>query len=240
MAGEAEVTEPQGSKRLPLGGRSLGQRSREFKRKAILRRLLRASGAALTIWIAALVVGFAIDGIGIGGLIATFFAMAVAVVALLLLPPIRVPTPENLRTAAFADLAARTELYLEAERARLPDPARDVIDRIGGGLDQLSPQLATLEAGSPLQMETRKLLGEHLPALIDSYARLPESMRSRGPAGSTPQDRLVSGLKVVAQEIDNISEQIAKGEMDALATRGRYLETKYTIPEDIDGVRSAD
>lgn len=227
-------------KRLPLAGRSLGRRSRAHKRRQILRRMLRASAAVLAIWIAALVVGLAVDGIGTGGLIATILATPMAFLGLLLLPRMRAPTADHLRNTPVADLTAQTELYLEAERSRLPAPAREVVDRIGTGLDQLSPQLTSVEPGGAIERDVRKLLGEHLPGLIDSYARLPESMRSRDHAGSTPQDQLVSGLKVVAQEIDNLSEQIARGELDALATRGRYLESRYSNPGDIDGARSTD
>ena len=63
-------------------GKLARQRSRanESAQGALAQRCVRASGCGVAIWIVALVVGFVIDGIGIAGLIATFFAMAVAFV----------------------------------------------------------------------------------------------------------------------------------------------------------------
>ncbi len=67
----------------------------------------------------------------------------------------------------------------------------------------------------------------HLPGLIESYTRIPESLRKAPDGGATPEQQLLDGLGVIATEIGTMTTQIARGELDALATRGRYLETKY-------------
>jgi hypothetical protein len=38
---------------------------------------------------------------------------------------------------------------------------------------------------------------------------------------------LVEGLSVIGREIDEMAAQLAQGDLDALSTRGRYLEIKY-------------
>jgi hypothetical protein len=43
---------------------------------------------------------------------------------------------------------------------------------------------------------------------------------------------LVDGLKVIDREIETMTGQIARGELDKLATTGRYLELKYDQPRE--------
>ncbi len=45
--------------------------------------------------------------------------------------------------------------------------------------------------------------------------------------GKTPDQQLVDGLKVIGGQIDEMAGQLAQGDLDALSTRGRYLEIKY-------------
>ena len=208
-------------------GPSLGRRSRLMKRRHRLRRLARAVIAASLVWIVALVAGFTVNGLGIGGLIVTFFVMAVVFTLLLLFPRMRAPAPADIRGSDIKSLAGRTELFLESQRAALPPPAQTLLDRIGSELDHLGPQLATLKEREPAADEARRLLGEHLPGLIESYTRIPPALRGQPNAGATPEEQLVGGLDIIAREIGTMTGQIASGELDALATRGRYLETKY-------------
>jgi hypothetical protein len=198
-----------------------------MKRRHRMRRVARAVIAALAVWIGALVVGFAVGPLGVSGLMATFFLVALVFVLFLSFPRLRVPDPRDLRVSDLKGLAGRTELFLEAQRPLLPPPALPLLDRIGSELDQLAPQLQTLGERDPAADEVRRLLGEHLPGLIESYTRIPTGLRNTPNAGATPEQQLVGGLEVIAGEIDAMTGQIARGELDALATRGRYLEIKY-------------
>jgi hypothetical protein len=176
------------------------------------------------------VAGFAVGPLGVSGLMATFFLVALVFVLFLSFPRLRVPDPRDLRVSDLKGLAGRTELFLEAQRPLLPAPAIPLLDRIGSEIDELAPQLQTLGERDPAADEVRRLLGEHLPGLIESYMRIPTGLRNTPNAGATPEQQLVGGLEVIAGEIGTMTGQIARGELDALATRGRYLETKYERP----------
>jgi len=215
---------------LPARGQSLGERSRALKRRHRLRRLARALVASAAVWIGALIAGFAMDGLGISGLIVTFFLMMTVFALFVTFPRLRAPAASDLRGSELPALAGRTELFLEAQRPLLPPPAQGLLDRIGLELDQLAPQLQTLGENEPAAAEARRLLGEHLPGLIDSYTRIPAALRTAPNSGATPEQQLVGGLDIIANEIAAMTGQIARGELDALATRGRYLETKYVTP----------
>lgn len=137
------------------------------------------------------------------------------------------PRAEDLHEADLPELAAATELWLETRRRALPPPALDAIDMIGVRLEQLSPQLETLDPAAPAAREVRKLLSEHLPGLVDSYTRIPSDLRGRPHAGKTPSSQLVEGLGVIANEIETMAHDLSRNDLDALATRGRFLEAKY-------------
>jgi hypothetical protein len=45
--------------------------------------------------------------------------------------------------------------------------------------------------------------------------------------GKTPDEQLIGGLTLIEKEIAGVTQQIAKGDIDNLSIRGRYLELKY-------------
>ena len=55
----------------------------------------------------------------------------------------------------------------------------------------------------------------------------PHSMCATPRNGSTPDAQLVDGLTLIERQIAEMSEQLAQGDLDSLATRGRYLQIKY-------------
>lgn len=192
-----------------------------------LRRLRRALVAVAGILVATLGAGALLGGIADNVLVLVLLLMVVTFVLLSIYPATPRPRAEALGEAELPELAASTELWLETRRRALPNAALDAVDMIGVRLEQLSPQLATLDPATPAAYEVRKLLSEHLPALVDSYTRIPPAMRNAPNAGSTPGEQLVDGLNVIAGEIESMSLALSRNDLDALAVRGRYLETKY-------------
>ena len=75
--------------------------------------------------------------------------------------------------------------------------------------------------------EVRKLVGEQLPDFIRDYQNVPANLRGVARNGQTPDGQLVEGLGVIDREIAQVSEQLAQGDLDGLATRARFLEIKY-------------
>jgi hypothetical protein len=173
------------------------------------------------------IIGAILDGIGFWGVMITGVLGAAAVYALMRYPEMPMPTTESLRQTDLGTLAGKTEIWLEAQRRALPAPAIPLVQNIGLRLDALAPQLQTLAETDPASREVRKLVGEHLPELINGYKRIPEPLRRQDNGGKTPEQQLVDGLKLIDREIETMTGQIARGELDKLATRGRFLEIRY-------------
>lgn len=192
------------------------------------RRLRRALLALFGIFIVALTAGLILGGLSfVTTVLTTLLAFAVFIV-LSIYPSTPRVRSEHLGSASLPELAGSTEIWLENRRRALPNAAVDAVDMIGVRLEQLAPQLATLEDTGPAAREVRKLLSEHLPSLVDSYTRIPPELRNKPHAGgTTPSQQLVEGLGVIAGQIEAMSLDLSRNDLDALATRGRFLEAKY-------------
>ena len=209
------------------GRRSIGRRSAEMKRRHFARKLARMAMAVAVVLFAAMVAGLVIDGIGFVGLVATFGAIMAALAFFGTFPRLKVPDLAALNTGDTRTMVGRTELWLEAQRPALPAPAVTLVDRIGVQLDGLGLQLEGIDQREPAVAEVRKLVGEHLPGMVASYRRIPAHLRAEQRGGRTADEQLVDGLGRICGEIDAIARQIAAGDLDALAVRGRYLDYKY-------------
>ncbi|MEY4500289.1 MAG: hypothetical protein RIS52_179 [Pseudomonadota bacterium] len=129
--------------------------------------------------------------------------------------------------ADIKTLPHTTSLWLDAQRKALPAPAQALADSIGVKLECLAPQLQALDEREPAATEIRRLIADELPELVAGYQRVPENLRRDGLNGLSPDKQLVEGLAVVDSELKRMSEQLASGDLNKLATQGRYLEIKY-------------
>ncbi|MDY0958140.1 hypothetical protein SOM26_05505 [Sphingomonas sp. CFBP8993] len=203
------------------------KRARRRARSAMQRVILIAVANAV-ILIAAMVTGLILPGgIGIFGALAVMMLMLAATLAIALAPAPRAPTPAKLAQVDIKALPAQTERWLEAQRPLLPAPAVQLVDRIGRRLDTLAPQLSAVDNETPEAMEVRRLIGEQLPAFLRDYERVPEPLRRVERNGRTPDAQLVDGLRLIEQEIGDMTQRLAQADLDSLSTRGRFLEMKY-------------
>jgi hypothetical protein len=205
------------------------RRARQARWQWRMKRLSRAVKAVLAIAVATIGAGLVFDGLPDNFyLLAMLFAF-VAFWVLAIYPASPKPKSADMAQADLPELAATAELWLESRRHALPSPALDAVDMIGVRLEQLAPQLDTLDPSGPAAREVRKLLSEHLPELVNSYTRIPSALRGREHAGSTPAAQVTHGLHVIAGQIEAMSRDLSRNDLDALAVRGRFLESKYVL-----------
>jgi hypothetical protein len=213
--------------------RAIGRGSAELRSKHFANKLIQLAIGIVGVLVAASVVGAIIDGIGFWGILLTGLAIA-AVVGVVSKRKIKVPKRTDLNTGDVRQLVGRTELWLESQRPALPPPAVQVVDGIGVQLDALGLQLDGLDQSHPSAVEVRKLVGETLPGMVDSYRRIPAHLRTETNAsGKAPDEQLTESLGKISSEIDSITRQLAQGSLDDLAIKHRYLDYKYGDAEEI-------
>lgn len=225
-AGRSLAVQREGGYHRPASAGSIGKGSADMKRRHFrnkLRNIVLAVGAIL---IGAMIAGLVIGGLGFAGLFITFLAILCAV-AMFSVPKVKVPQRADLNRGDVKSLVARTELWLEHQRPALPAPAVRIVDDIGVQLDALGLQLDHVDPAHPAAAETRKLVGEYLPEMVDSYRRIPQHLRGEKRAGATPDEQLVDSLGKISREIDHVTRALADGALDDLAIRNRYLDYKF-------------
>ncbi|WP_230769023.1 hypothetical protein [Sphingomonas sp. Leaf4] len=205
---------------------AVAPRARRRREAEVLKRLGRIAAADGAIIVGALVIGWFMP-LGLGGAMLVMALLIAATALFALMPVTREVVIEQLGQAPLKSLPAQTERWLSAQRPALPAPAMTLADAIGIKLDTLSAQLVGLNDAEPAAAEVRKLVGEQLPELVRGYQRVPEPLRRVPRNGRTPDEQLVEGLKVIDGEIAAMTQQLAQGDLDSLATRERYLQIKY-------------
>ena len=81
----------------------------------------------------------------------------------------------------------------------------------------------------PDAQDARRLMSIHLPGLIDRYLRVPPAFRGeRDGEGKTVDERPGrSACARAAPRLREISEQLARADMAAFETQGRFIKSRY-------------
>jgi hypothetical protein len=201
-------------------------RRRQMAAENAGKRIMRASFVGGAVVAALLFWGLAIGPVGTTGLIlAVLLGLAGMVMAGVWNS--NVPQPQDLAQASPAAMPAATEAWLY--RQRLPASAAPQIDAIGSSLATLETQLQRVPATDPIAQDLSRLLGKHLPELVERYTRVPVDQRSRtiDSDGRTIETTLIDGLKIVAAELARASDALAAADRDAVVVQGKFLEKRY-------------
>jgi hypothetical protein len=150
------------------------------------------------------------------------------------------PTQKGGAVAPAKDLpngqmVQRFDSYLYRQRAALPAPARAELDAISAVLPSLKQTLERIDDLNPDAQDARRLMSVHLPGLIDRYVNVPPAYRSHKDGEDvTVDERLVEGLQAGRAALAEISDKLARSDVAALETQGRFIKTRYG-EERIDG-----
>tara|TARA_R110000868_G_scaffold256565_1_gene513352 strand:+ start:4422 stop:5132 length:711 start_codon:yes stop_codon:yes gene_type:complete len=207
-------------------GQSLSARARQRRNAGLMRKVKYAFWAVLAVLLGSVVAGFVLP-LGTTGVMIALGVMIAALLLIALLPTETKVKSEALAQTPLTALPLQTEIWLENQRKALPAPAITLVDSIGVKLETLAPQLERLDPQDPAAQDVRRLLSDHLPELVTGYQSIPQPMRREQRNGRVPEQQLIDGLGVIDAEIARMSEQLASGDLNKLATQNRFLELKY-------------
>jgi len=208
-------------------GRERARRAQERRQRATSRLIGRCILAGLLIGLVVALLSLWIP-IGAPELAGAVLLFVLACAGIGFAARERPASAKQLHSADLSQLSSLTGRWLEGQRALLPAPAVKLADDIGLRLEAMAPQLARLPASEPAAESVRKLLAVELPALIDGHQAIPASLRSQPRAnGDSADEHLTRGLTLIDGEIARMTEQLARGAFDEVATQHRYLELKY-------------
>ena len=208
--------------------REAARRERERLNAGLGRTLAKIAGAVVLIWLAALVIGF-LKPIGMFGFLVALIATVVVGGVLLARggrAAVSPPAPStDLPNGAMVD---RFDSYVTRGRRGLPAPAQTQLDGISAVLPALKQTLQRVDTLDPNAQDARRLMSIHLPGLIDRYANVPSAYRQEQDGeGKTVDQRLVESLAAARTALGEISEQLAREDMAAFETQGRFIKSRY-------------
>ena len=130
----------------------------------------------------------------------------------------------------------RLDGLLVRKRDALPAPAASRLDAISAQLPLLENRLAETQLLDPLAQDARRLMGKHLPELIERYERVPAAYRNeRDGEGMTVDQRLIAGLDAAKSALDDLGRKLAHEDLTAFETQGRFIESRYKDDGNIRG-----
>lgn len=226
-AKQSLVTQRNGGTHRPGKDVSIGKGSAQAKMQHLIKRGAYLAAALVAIYIATGIAGFVLGGIGFWGVMALALATVVAVGVFAMAPTPKPPKRAEIRLGNPQQMVARAELWLEAQRAALPAPAQQVVDKLGVQLDALGLQLQHLDAAHPAMDEVRELVGDFIPETIENYRKIPAHLRSEKHTGKTADERLTESLTRLSGEVDRVTRKLAEGALDDLAVKSRYLDYRF-------------
>ena len=200
---------------------------------AIGRRVANVGLAVAGLIVATIAFGLFVGPIGLSGL----FLVAIAILFVLIFFSVwGGEKPEK----PFDDKMPNRQVvqgfdsFLHRRRAALPAPASRAVDAISRQLPLLESRLAEVDLLDPLAQDARRLMGRHVPELIERYERVPPDYRSeRDGEGLTVDERLVASLDAAQQALDELGRKLAREDMNAFETQGRFIESRYREDHDL-------
>jgi len=203
------------------------RRERQRVNADLSRRVKRVGVAIGLVSLITIVIGLIVP-IGMFGFLAAV-GLAIGIAALLAFAPSKelgaAAPPTDLPNG---EMVQRFDSYLYRTRRTLPAPAQGQIDAISSLLPALRQTLERVETLDPDAQDARRLMSIHLPGLIDRYLHVPAAYRSQEDGeGKTVDERLVEGLAAARNALDEVSEKLARADMAAFETQGRFIQSRY-------------
>lgn len=206
--------------------REAARRERKRLNHDLGKRAARIGIAIGLISVVTIIVGFIVP-IGMFGFLAAV-GLAIGIMALLAFMPGNDVAKPPAADLPNGQMVQRFDSYIYRTRSALPAAARTEIDAISAHLPALKQSLERVETVDPKAQDARRLMSIHLPGLIDRFLNVPAEFRSKEDSeGLTVNQRLVEGLGAARTALDEIAQDLAKSDLDAFETQGRFIKSRY-------------
>lgn len=216
-------------------------RKRELQRlnEGLVRTLVKIGVAVGVISLGTIAIGL-FAPIGMFGFLAAV-GLAIGIAAVIAFSGGReIAKPEVTPDLPNGAMVERFDSYIYRTRAALPASAQAEVDQLSAALPPLKRTLERIETLDPNAQDARRLMSIHLPGLIDRYLHVPPAYRSQQDGeGMTVDERLVEALGAGRVALSEISEKLARADMAAFETQGRFIKSRYGEDGELAGARGA-
>ena len=207
--------------------RDAARRERERLNQGLGRTFGRAGMAVVVISVATILIGF-IRPIGMFGFLAAV-GLAIGVAAYMLFSGSReIAAPNVSPDLPNGEMVQQFDSYMFRARRFLPAPAQAELDLLSAQLPPLRETLGRIPDLDPNAQDARRLMSVHLPNLVDRYLHVPSNFREQVDGeGVSVDERLIEALAAGREALTEISEKLARADMAAFETQGRFIQSRY-------------
>jgi hypothetical protein len=147
-----------------------------------------------------------------------------------IIAPPRAPATE---AAPLTELPADLRRIAEQLGPQLPAPARGHLANILAAVTGIEPKLRAIDPANPSVIAVRQIIADYIPTTLKAYAALPPRVRAtaRLNDGRTAEAQITDQLALLETQMDNVVDNLSRGDLDALQAQGRFLDEKFRSPD---------
>lgn len=130
------------------------------------------------------------------------------------------------KSRSLSQLARGALFSLRMSRPHVFAGAREITAHIEAQLKAIERRSAGSRLDALADAEIRRLIGDHLPRLLESFSRLPGDQKN----DPETREHLCASLRSVARELESVRVLIDQSHSDRFDTERRFLASRYPEP----------
>jgi hypothetical protein len=141
--------------------------------------------------------------------------------------------PETLQAAPVAELPEDLRRLARQIGPQLPLEAQAHLTNILAAVSGIEPRLRAIDPNNLSVISVRQILADYIPTTLSAYAALPPRVRSstRLGDGRTADAQITEQLALLEKQMDEVADNLSRGDLTALENQGRFLDEKFREPE---------
>lgn len=143
------------------------------------------------------------------------------------------PALLDIQAAPVAELPEDLRRLARRIGPQLPPAAQTHLTNILAAVAGIEPKLRAIDPNNLSVISVRQILADYIPTTLTAYAALPPRVRSstRFGDGRTAEMQITEQLALLERQMDEVADNLSRGDLTALENQGRFLDEKFREPE---------
>jgi hypothetical protein len=133
------------------------------------------------------------------------------------------------QSLSFEDLVERLDRIVRDAKSQLQPAMIEHLESIRRSITEVLPKLADAGGFNDDLFTVRETVLRYLPETLANYVALPPAFRATRvlKVGKTARDLLMQQLTILDDQLQEVVDNVARGDAEALLANGKFLEAKF-------------
>lgn len=133
------------------------------------------------------------------------------------------------QSLSFEDLVERLDQIVRDAKSQLQPAMIQRLESIRRSITEVLPKLSAARGFDDNLFTVRETVLRYLPETLANYVALPPAFRATRvlKAGKTARDLLTEQLTILDHQLQEVVDNVARGDAEALLANGKFLEAKF-------------